>query len=424
MMNKLILAVSISLLSVAPVRAQGPLAPPGPPSPAMRSLEQIEPRIPIESLPFTITQPGSYYLTGNLDVESGTAAISIQSDHVSLNLMGFTVSGSATYGISVSPTTDDTFESITVRNGTIDGFGIGLRLLGSVGGLYEDLNIRNASQGVVLTTASSGNVIRRCTIANNSSWGVNFSTSGAGRVVAGNVIEDCVIVDNGSHGVRLRVATAGQVVDNIIRRCTIVRNGEGASTGVFFEASSADGLVSGNQVVDNTIAHSPSRGVELRSLASAIRNNTLSGNTIHGNDNAGIFGTAQVSGSGDITGTRIERNVISWNRFNGGIRFSDSGTTVTDMVIRDNVLADNGVGTAIAHLQVETGERNLIQGNHISGTETATSRGLNTVNTEGQLVVQNSVFGEPMTISANDRYGQIMTSTPLQNSEWLNFRLE
>ena len=40
--------------------AQGPLAPPGPPGPTMKTLDQIEPRTPISSLPFTISASGSY----------------------------------------------------------------------------------------------------------------------------------------------------------------------------------------------------------------------------------------------------------------------------------------------------------------------------------------------------------------------------
>jgi hypothetical protein len=53
--------------------AQGSLTPPGAPAPTMKSLDQIEARTPISSAPFTITQPGSYFLTTNLTVASGNA---------------------------------------------------------------------------------------------------------------------------------------------------------------------------------------------------------------------------------------------------------------------------------------------------------------------------------------------------------------
>ena len=43
------------LLCAPPAFSQGSLTPPGPPAPMMRTLEQIEPRIPITNLPWTIT---------------------------------------------------------------------------------------------------------------------------------------------------------------------------------------------------------------------------------------------------------------------------------------------------------------------------------------------------------------------------------
>src|SRR5215469_3859729 len=73
---------------------QGPLTPPGSPSPTMKTLSQIEPRTPISSAPFTITNPGSYYLTTNVTVGGGDAII-IAARGVTLDLKGFTISSTA-----------------------------------------------------------------------------------------------------------------------------------------------------------------------------------------------------------------------------------------------------------------------------------------------------------------------------------------
>src|SRR6185295_16428367 len=74
--------------------AQGPLTPPGAPAPTMKTLDQVEARTLISSAPFTISQPGSYYLTANLTVSSGNA-ITIAASGVTLDLNGFTISSTA-----------------------------------------------------------------------------------------------------------------------------------------------------------------------------------------------------------------------------------------------------------------------------------------------------------------------------------------
>src|SRR5438094_2967891 len=70
-----LLAAFLSTLNYQPstLFAQGSLTPPGAPAPTMKSLDQIEARTAISSAPFTINQPGSYYLTKNLNVTNGDA---------------------------------------------------------------------------------------------------------------------------------------------------------------------------------------------------------------------------------------------------------------------------------------------------------------------------------------------------------------
>ena len=101
--------------------AQGDLSPPGAPARTMKTLDQLEPRTPISSVPFIIDAPGSYYLTRNLQftAESGDA-ITVTVSDVTLDLMGFTLSSAPAVtgdAIRMNPG----LRNIAVKNGTITG---------------------------------------------------------------------------------------------------------------------------------------------------------------------------------------------------------------------------------------------------------------------------------------------------------------
>ena len=72
--------------------------------------------VKITSLPKVITSPGFYYVTGNLACPAGHG-ITVNSDNVTIDLMGFCLSGNdSSYGIT------GTGSNVEVRNGALTGW--------------------------------------------------------------------------------------------------------------------------------------------------------------------------------------------------------------------------------------------------------------------------------------------------------------
>ncbi|MBN1900425.1 right-handed parallel beta-helix repeat-containing protein [Candidatus Sumerlaeota bacterium] len=110
------------LLLTAICFAQGPLVPPGPPGETYKSLGEIEPRTPIKSLPYTISAPGSYYLTGNLTYSAPTQnGISIEASNVTIDFMGFAINGPGTLSTAdfSGIATSGARNNITIKNGSV-----------------------------------------------------------------------------------------------------------------------------------------------------------------------------------------------------------------------------------------------------------------------------------------------------------------
>ena len=100
--------------------AQGSLTPPGAPAPTMKTLTQVEPRTPISSLPFTITNSGSYYLTANLTVNTGDA-ITMATNGVTLDLNGFTIASTAPTATGYGIRLNSGLRALAIFNGHIMG---------------------------------------------------------------------------------------------------------------------------------------------------------------------------------------------------------------------------------------------------------------------------------------------------------------
>src|SRR5207247_5018841 len=102
------------LAALAGVVHGGPLDPTAPPGSTGKNV--------ITSLPFTISQPGSYVLNGNLTGVSGQNGINVTANNVTIDLQGFELVGvpGSFNGIAH---TSGSVSGLTVRNGTIRNWG-------------------------------------------------------------------------------------------------------------------------------------------------------------------------------------------------------------------------------------------------------------------------------------------------------------
>src|SRR5262249_44504328 len=122
----LVIVAAAGLATFAPHVLAGPLDPPaGPVTSTMKTLVEIEPRTAISpantpgnaNAMFVITQPGSYYLTGNIEAAPGKACILVATSQATIDLNGFAL-GAHTDGIVIAA--DCTF---AIKNGVITGGG-------------------------------------------------------------------------------------------------------------------------------------------------------------------------------------------------------------------------------------------------------------------------------------------------------------
>ena len=227
--------------------AQGPLNPPGPPMPTMKTLVEMEPRTHITSLPYTITASGSYYLTTNLNGGGAGKGIVVQASGVTIDLRGFTILN-CTVGISAGPGV----RGVTVHNGMVSGCtGTGIDL-GAVNKVrLEDVIVcNNGGDGASVGSAS---IVTLCTAVANGARGLALDSGGA--------VFRCVAQSNSASGIT--VTSNCQVTDN-----TCERNGSGAGqAGVLTTGF-------GNRVEGNSCNDSAAHGFKIAGTGNlVIRNN-------------------------------------------------------------------------------------------------------------------------------------------------------
>ncbi len=271
----LVVAGTFCGLSPTPARAQGALQPAGAPGPVMKTLQQLQPRQAITSLPVTIGFSGSFYLAGNLTGAPAQHGVTIAASDVTLDLNGFALTGltNANSGVWVQAGC----ERVVVRNGTIRNWGqsgIG----GAVGGAIRAERLMIFSNHLFGIWVINGGDLADCTITRNGAEGVRFDAAGA--------VRDCVISRNGGHGVRLdgnglitdclvsENSSNGVVVGDqcLVTGNRLMRNARGG-TGAGLVATGCGNRITDNQVFANQV------GLKITGTNNTAAANIVAGNT-------------------------------------------------------------------------------------------------------------------------------------------------
>ena len=357
-------ALALGGLVTAGVLYAGPLNPPaGAVAPTAKPIAEVEPRTAINATNtpgtatalFRITQPGSYYLTGNITGVVGKNGIEIAASGVTIDLTGFDLVGAAGMGA---------FDGVSVNGPSLRGIAVVNGSVRNWGDDGIDLGTANASscrvEGVLATgnagigiSVGGGCTVSNCAAGNNSGAGISASN--------GCTVLNCAAYTN--------IGFA-----NTVSNCSAYSNaGAGFTTGSSCTVTGCSAL--GNGTI----------GIAVNTSC------TITGCIASASGTTGIS-----AGSGcTVTDCTARTNNLE------GILCGSS------CVIRGNTCSTNGLTGDGACIHV-TGADTRIEGNNCTGTD----RGID-VDTAGNMIIRNTCSGNTINwvIAANNYYGPIIDRT-------------
>jgi len=297
------LFVLAGLIGAFSLAIAGDLEPSAPPGPTMKTLDEVEPRIPIHKsdLPLTINVPGSYYLVE--DANSPPTAITVNADNVTIDLMGYSLIGpgktsGTNYGIFMSGR-----KNVEIRNGTIRRFSTyGIYENNSSGNGHRVIDVRvfsNGDSGIWLE--GSSHLIRGCAATDNYiGIGIN---GGIGCTITNNTV-----YANSFHGIW------GTSRSNVTSNTVYTNGGSGISIG-------PGCTVTGNTVYANGL-----------SSIWGSSGSTLTGNTVNANNQSDVTSYAGILVIDDCL---VKCNSLNANKQNN-IYVKGSGNAIEENLVTDS----------------------------------------------------------------------------------------
>lgn len=396
-----VLAGCVTVVSVAAILSQaGPLNPPaGAVAPSYKTLTEVEPRTVVSSATtpgdsdsvFRISQPGSYYLAGNVTGASGKSGIEIGSHDVTLDLNGFEVvgvAGSVTGVRAVGGTTS--LGNVTVSNGTIRFWGTsGIDINAAPRSRVLKVNVSsNSAYGIVLGDSSTA---ANCTVSGSVLSGI----------IAGNfaMIESCRSTDNGT-GATLGIGIGVQQ-HSVVRGCVATNNGTGAGGGYGISCDTTT-LISGCEASGNGSGAAGGAGISTSDTCT-IESCLASNN--------GVATATLRYGILVHSGCTVRNCVVNLNA-GDGIRF------LGQCLIDGNMCISNGLSGGDGANIHATGNRSRIENNLCDGAD----RGID-IDVSGNTIVRNVCSNNTTNydIVAGNDVGPIGTAAA-GTSPWANIQ--
>ena len=240
---------------------------------ALFPLRAADGRIPIASVPYTITQPGVYYLTRDLTLASGSA-ITVNASNVEVDLAGHTLTLGDTFGIPIA--IGSTSGNIRITNGRLLGGQFGVDIEPSVADAFYQLD--------------------HLTLSGQSFAGIYVFPPTLGTF-SRVVIEDNNVTASANYGIELAYIENGRIERNLVNHCQL---------GFYIRNSQF------NRIDHNVITGNTGNGIYL----TTSNHNTLDWNSAVGNGNTGF--NLNNGGNNIYSNNRLSGNT-SGNVFTAGV---------------------------------------------------------------------------------------------------------
>jgi len=205
---------------------------------------------PITSVPATITAQGIYCLTGKLGTaQTSGNAITINANNVTIDLNGWKVddgsAGTGTQAIGIYSAANN----VTIKNGIVRGFYIGIELDGS-GAVIRDM-LLDGNTNIGIETSGIGALVEHNQIVNTGGSSVSQSAygiviSGGNSTISNNTVSALTVANNYDAAGIIIQSYNNTVRNNIVSNTNLPTSV--ASEGItIFDAN--------NIIVNNTVSY-------------------------------------------------------------------------------------------------------------------------------------------------------------------------